>query len=124
MEETIMTIKDLLNDQSLLNSIVEDLDDFPVESKITYEVWALGYTKEDIPLDYCYSLGEFEDIESAVAFVNEVNLTFIRSKGPADLPKEIAQFSLEVETTVEDPFGIPGDTVNIGTVYQKLIEVI
>lgn len=119
-----MTIKDLLNDKSLLNDIVEDLDDFPVDSKITYEVWVLGYTKDNFPLDYCYQLGEFEDLKSAVAFINEVNLTFIRSKGPADLPKEITQFSLEVETTVDDPFGFPGDTVNIGTVYQKLIEVI
>lgn len=119
-----MTIKDLLNDQSLLNSIVEDLEDFPVESKVTYEVWALGYTKDGSPLDYCYRLGEFEDIESAVTFVNKVHLSFIRAKGPADLPKDISQFSLEVETTVEDPFGFPGDTVNIGTVYQKSIEVI
>ena len=119
-----MTIKDLLIDQSLLNSIVEDLDDFPIESKVTYEVWALGYTKEGTPLDYCYRLGEFDNIESAVAFVNNVHFTFIRSKGPADLPKEISQFSLEVETTVEDTLGIPGDTINIGTVYQKSIEVI
>lgn len=120
-----MTIKDLLNNEALLKDIVEDLEDFPMESKITYEVWALGYTEDDVPLDYCYSLGEFDDCESAVAFINEVDLPFIRSKGPADLPKDIARFSLEVETTVEDPEDEEyGGTVNIGIVYQKVIEVI
>lgn len=119
-----MTIKDLLNDETLLDGITEDLEDFPVESKVTYEVWALGYTKDDSPLDYCYLLGEFDDIQGAMLFINEVNLTVIRSKAPADFPKEITRFSLEVETTVDDPDDEDEGTINIGTVYQKVIEVI
>ena len=47
MEESKMNVKELFENEELMNNIVEDIEDIPEDSEVTYEVWALGYDKED-----------------------------------------------------------------------------
>ena len=109
-----MNIKELLENDELMESIVEDLDDLSEDSEVTYEVWALGYTADDECTDDEVCLGEFTDPDEAVACAEKVNLKQLREADP-----ETAYFSIEVETVVEDPE--EEGTMNLGTVYSRVL---
>ena len=117
-----MNVKELLMNEELVDNIVEDIEDIPEDSEVSYEVWALGYTDDEDCTDAEYLLGEFDDPDEAVEFAE--NLTMFNISCAADeetgcegIPEEVAFFSIEVEAVVEDPDD--EGTMNLGTVYSR-----
>lgn len=115
-----MTIKNLFENEELLKDIVEDIDDIPEDAEVLYAVWALGCDNEYEPTDAEYLIGEFTDPDEAVKCAKEFTL----EKFNAEYEKpctDTAYLSIEVETVVGDPDDEDGGTMNIGTVYSKVI---
>ena len=114
------TVKDLFENEELMNSIVEDIEDFPEDTEVLYAVWALGCDIEDEPTNNEYLIGEFADPDEAMKCAKEFTL----EKFNAEYEKphtDIAYLSIEVETVVGDPDDEDGGTMNIGTIYSKVI---
>lgn len=112
-----MNVKDLLENEELMKSIIEDIEDIPEDSKVNYSVWALCYDEEDDCID-SYFIMEFDNLEAAVAYAKNFTLEALL----ADFEKPIAdtaRLTIEVETVVEDPEDEDGGTMNIGTIYSR-----
>ena len=114
-----MNVKELFTNKALMDSIVEDIDEIPEDSKVAYCVWALGYDREDDLNDDEFLLGEFEDPDEAVKFANNFTLEDFNAEYEAH--GSTAHLSIEVETVVDDPDN--EGTMNIGTVFSKEIEL-
>lgn len=111
-----MTIKDLINDEELLNSIVEDIDDIPEDAEVSYEVWAIGYDEDDAVTDAELFIGEFVSPEAAIAAAEKLTIEdVVADTASAD---DVAYITIEVETVVEDE---DGEIMNIGSIYSKEI---
>ena len=118
----MITVKDLFENEELMENIVEDIDDLPADAKVTYEVWALGYDAADELTDSEYLIGEFSDPDEAVQYANSFTLEELIEKLEVEYEKlsaGTAKLSIEVETVVEDPEDEYGGTMNIGTIYQR-----
>ena len=113
------TVKDLFENEELMNNIVEDLDEIPEDSEVTYEVWALGYTCDEELTDAEILVGEFNDPDAAIACAEKVSFKSLREAGYDEPDEKAVYFSIEVETVVEDPEDEDGGTINIGTVYSR-----
>lgn len=113
------TIKDLYNNEELLNNILEDIDDIPEDAEVLYAVWALGYNKDDDITDTEVLVGEFTNPDEAVACAENLTIKAIDELGYEKPDNDTAYFSVEVETVVGDPDDEDGGTMNIGTVYQR-----
>jgi hypothetical protein len=112
-----MNVKELFENEELMDSIVEDIEDIPEDSEVTYEVWALGYNDEDEPTDTEVLVGEFANPDEAVACAEKVTVTALDEIGYEKLDKSTMYFSIEVETVVADPDD--EGTINIGTIYSR-----
>lgn len=112
-----MNVKELFENEELMNSIVEDIEDIPEDSEVTYEVWALGYNDEDEPTDTEVFVGEFDNPDEAVACAEKVTVVALDEIGYEKLDKSTMYFSIEVETVVADPDD--EGTINIGTIYSR-----
>lgn len=102
---------------------VEDIEDFEVNEEITYLVCALGYNKDDKSTVCEVYLQEFKLPDEAIAFAKTVDLAALlhyAADQQVDI-SETAYFSLEVETVICDPDEEDGGTVNIDTVYQRVL---
>jgi hypothetical protein len=120
LEERIMsTVKDLFENEELMENIVEDIDEVPEDADVTYEVWALGYTADDDCTDDEVLIGEFTDPDAAVECAKNATLEMINELGYGEADPNTAYFSIEVETTVEDLDDEDGGTMNIGTIYSR-----
>jgi hypothetical protein len=113
------TIKDLYNNEELLNNIVEDIDDIPEDAEVLYAVWALGYNKDDDITDTEVLVGEFTNPDEAVACAENLTIKAIDELGYEKPDNDTAYFSVEVETVVGDPDDEDGGTMNIGTIYKR-----
>lgn len=114
-----MNVKELFENEELMDSIVEDIEDIPEDAEVTYEVWALGYTTEDDCTDDEVLVGEFTDPDEAVKCAESVTIEKIRELGYGEADPDTAYFSIEVETVVDNPDEDEEGTMNIGTVYQR-----
>ena len=114
-----MNVKELLMNEELMNNIVEDIDEIPEDSEVTYEVWSLGYDEEEDCIN-SRLLGEFADPDMAVACAEHVTLETLKEKYKYIHP-DICYFSIEVETVVLDPEDENFGTMNIGTIYRRTI---
>ncbi len=112
-----MNVKELFENEELMNNIVEDIEDIPEDSEVTYEVWALGYNDEDEPTDTEVLAMEFTDPAAAVAYAKKLTVEDLDEIGYEYLDKSTMYFSVEVETVVDDPDD--EGTMNIGTIYQR-----
>jgi hypothetical protein len=112
-------IKDLYNNEELLNNIVEDIDDIPEDAEVLYAVWALGYNKDDDITDMEVLVGEFTNPDEAVACAENLTIKAIDELGYEKPDNDTAYFSVEVETVVGDPDDEDGGTMNIGTIYKR-----
>ena len=115
------TVKELFENNDLMNNIVEDMEDFVPAAEIFYVVWALGYDRSDEITNTEVILGEFEDSDEAIKYVEELTINDITSQ--LKTTAGIAYFSVEVETVIADPDDEDGGTMNIGTIYRKKLEV-
>ena len=77
MEENKMNVKELFENEELMNSIVEDIEDIPKDSIVSYEVWALGYTATEDCTDDGILIGEFANPDEAVKFADNITLETI-----------------------------------------------
>ena len=113
-----MTVKDLFENEELMNNIVEDLEDFPEDTEVTYCVFALGYNKDEAPTEDEVLLGEFTDPDAAVEYAKKVDLELINELGFGESDPTTQYYSIEVESVVTDPEDEEGGTMNIGTIYH------
>ena len=114
-----MTIKDLVNNEELVNSIVEDLEDFDENTEVVYEVWAFGYDENDEITDAELCMFNSTDPEEAVNYAKTVELADViheAGNGPCSSNK-VFRIAVEVETVVP----IDDDLVNVGTIYSKTL---
>lgn len=116
----MITVKDLFENEELMNDIIEDIEDFPEDAEVLYAVWALGCDLDDEPTDAEYLIGEFADPDEAVKCANEFTLEKFNAKYEKP-PANTAYLSIEVETVVGDPDDEDGGTMNIGTVCSRTI---
>lgn len=111
-----MTVKELFENEELMNNIVEDIEDIPEDSEVTYEVWALGYDEDGDCID-SYFIKEFIDPDEAVEYAKHLTPeSFAAEYEKPD--SNTTRLALEVETVVEDPDG-DGCTMNVGTIYSR-----
>lgn len=122
-------VKDLMNNEELMQYILEDLEDFPESSPVTYEVWALGYDCFEATTDAELLLATFEDPDKAVEYAKQITLADIvhkASEEDTDMEHTINvdHISVEVETVLSDPNDeFVGGTINVGTIYRKEISI-
>ena len=114
-----MTIKDLYEDEELMDSLVEDIEDIPEDTEVFYTVFALGYTADDMCTDDEVLIGEFTDPDEAVKCAEAATLELIKEFGFGEMDEATAYFSIEVETVVADPDDEDGGTMNIGTIHRR-----
>jgi hypothetical protein len=122
MSREINTIKDLMNDEELMSHVTEDLEDFDLESTVTYEVWAIGYDEGSAITDTDMFIGEFADPDKAIEKAKALTLADIIHQAAEEdngaAPAEnVAYISIEVETVVDDEDG--EETMNVGTIYKR-----
>lgn len=115
------TIKDLVNDEELFKHVVEDIDDFTDDTAVSYEVWAIGYTKNSEIADADMLIGEFTSPDTAVERAKTITVADIVHQAAeehdgSEPNYEVAYVSIEVETVVDD--GEDG-TMNVGTIYKR-----
>ena len=113
------TVKELFENEELMNNIVEDLDDIPEDTEVCYEVWALGYTADEDCTEDEVLIGEFTDPDEAVACAEKATIEQINELGFGKPDPTTAYFSIEVETVIEDSDDEDGGTMNLGTVYSR-----
>lgn len=111
------TVKDLFENEELMNVLVEDIEDFPEEAEVRYAVWALGYDEDDEITDAEFLIGEFDDPDDAITCADL--LTFETLDKEFAIPSYVARFSIEVETVVEVLDDEDESFMNVGTIYHK-----
>lgn len=114
-----MNVKELLESEELMESIVEDIEEIPEDAEVCYEVWALGYTCSEEMTDAEILVGEFDNPDAAIACAEKVSFKSLREAGYEEPDEETVYFSIEVETVVEDPEDEDGGTMNIGSIYSR-----
>lgn len=116
-----MNVKELFENEELMNNIVEDLDDIPEDAEVRYEVWALGSDLEYEPTEDEYLIGEFDNPDEAIKCAEEFTKETFYAEYEKPTDPNTFHLSIEVETVVGDPEDEDGGTMNIGTVFQKTI---
>ena len=111
-----MTIKEIMNNEELLENIVEDLEDFDENAEASYEVWTIGYDAEDCVTDVEVLVGEFTDLDEAINCAETLTADDVKERYEGNNFDDVAYFNIEIETVVDNE---DEDTVNIGTVYQR-----
>jgi hypothetical protein len=110
-----MYVKELFENEELMESIVEDIEDIPEDSEVVYSVWGICYDEEDDCID-SYFIKDFVDPDEAVEYAK--NLTTEAFNAEYEKPdSNTARLALEVETVVADPED--EGTMNIGTIYSR-----
>lgn len=117
------TVKDLLENEELMNDITEDLDDFPEDAEVTYEVWAIGYDENGQTTDAEMLLGTFDDPDFAASYAKAITfedvMEIVGENDYDGFDGNVQSISIEVETVIDEG----EETVNVGTVYCKSIDV-
>ena len=117
-----MTIKNLLENEELMNSLVEDLEEPVEDSEVFYSVWAIGYDKDDNFTEDDYLLGEFDNLDKAVAFADNFNLReFLKEHSPKSYTSYL---SIEVDTTIGCASDEDSGTMNVDTVYHNEVSLV
>ena len=62
----MLTVKDLFENEELMKNIVEDIDDVPEDTEVSYAVWALCYD-EDGDCVSSFLTEEFADPDAAIS---------------------------------------------------------
>lgn len=114
-----MNVKELFENEELMNNIVEDIDDIPADTEVFYAVWALGRNEDDTPTDDEVLVGEFTDPDEAIKLAEKTTIVEVNELGYGEPDSNTTHFSIEVETVVADPEDENGGTMNIGTIYSR-----
>lgn len=112
------------NMNDIINELVKDIET-PEDVPVTYEVWAIGYTEEDEPTGAALVLGTFEDPDQAVSFARDTTLADVVNLAADDeceINYDTQYISIEIETVVSANDDLV-ESMNVGTVYRKKIEL-
>lgn len=112
------TIKDLFENEELMDSLVEDLEEPTEDPEVFYSVWAIGYDKDYNFTDDDHLLGEFDNLDKAVTCADEVQVNSVKP-----LRSDTAYFSIEVDTFVSCADGEDCGSMNVDTVYHREVRV-
>lgn len=117
-----MNIKELQNNEELMNNLVDDIDEIPEDSEVSYEVWAIGYDADKNITDAEMLVGEFDNPDEAVEKAKTLSLADIihqaaEEQNGSESTNDVAYISIEVETTVANE--ADDEIMNIGTIYQR-----
>lgn len=121
MDYTNETVK------NIINSLVED-EGLDTDTKVTFEVWSIGYDEDGTITDSEMFIAEFEDPDEAINYAKNLTLSDIIQKAseePINFEDEYANvecISVEVETVIDNPED-EEETLNIGTIYYKYISL-
>ena len=111
-----MNVKELFENKELMNSIVEDIEDIPEDSEVSYCVWGICYDEDDDCID-SYFIREFVDPDEAVEYAKGLTTEVFNAEYKKP-DSNTVRLALEVETVVADPED-DNCTMNVGTVYQR-----
>lgn len=108
------------NTNEILNSLIDEIEDTIEDTAVIYEVWAIGYAKDNTVTDSEMFLKDFSDPDEAVKYASQLTLADIvhiaSENDNGKEPDNVAYISIEVETVVEaDDEG----TMNVGTIFKK-----
>lgn len=118
----VKNIRDLINEEDLVQYIVEDITDIPEDTEVSYEVWTLGYDANGVPTDSEMLISEFTDPDAAVECAKQLTLADIVHQAAEECEvinehfEDVSYISIEVETVIEDE---DDGTMNIGTIYKR-----
>lgn len=121
MDYTNETVK------NIIDSLMED-EDLPKDTKVAFEVWAIGYDADGTITDSEMFIAEFENPDEAINYAKNLTLSDIVQKAaeePVNFEDEYSNvecISVEVETVIDDLDEDEG-TMNIGTIYTKYISL-
>lgn len=106
-----------------LENIVDDIGDISDISQVTYEVWALGYDKDDQITEAELLIKTFSDSDEAVEFAKGISLADIVNHPMeedfiAETDYEVSYIVIEVETVITNE---DAEAVNVGTIYRNTI---
>ncbi len=95
---------------------LEELDGLDLDSETHYEVWAIGYDRNNKPTEFDYLLDSFSDPDAAITFADSITVSEILEVA-GDPLVQADHFSIEVETAsvVDD------EPMNLGTIYRRAI---
>ena len=115
-----MTIKELVKNEELMNTLVEEIDDFEDTTEVVYEVWAFGYDENDEITDAELCMFTSEDPEEAIAYAKKVELGDVVNLMPEATCADynICKITVEVETVVQD---CESEFMNAGTLFTKVV---
>ena len=105
-----MTIKDIKNNEELLNSFVEDIDDFDEITEVVYEVWAFGYDEND---EMNVWFDKIKGIADELGFASDMKLY---KANPTAYKGNVADVSMFVRVAVTGKMNAP----DLYTVMQIL----
>ena len=111
----MITVKDLFENNELLDSIVDDLENVHEDTPVTYEVWVFRYNKNGTVSEFLN--GTFDDPDEAINAAK--NFELVPIEGLSEEERLYNVMSIEVETVIADPDVDDGGTINIGTIYQR-----
>jgi hypothetical protein len=111
-------VKDLFENEELMDNIVEELEDFVDIAEVLYAVWALGYNGEGEATEVEYLIGEFKELNDAIACAEALTLEdfYAEYEGPLDTTDYL---SIDIETVIAHPVDDDCESLNLGTVYHR-----
>ena len=100
------------------NELLEDLnlDDFDAKDA-TYQVWVLGYDKNENITDFEVMVSESKDAESMVEYAT--NYVEEERYGTMAFPDEVKYIEVLVETVVD----LEDYSENVGTLFSKIVKI-
>jgi hypothetical protein len=114
-------IKDLLTREEL-KYIKRVLELLPEDTLVTYEISAMGYSKDKAVIDTELLLRVFSELDEAVEYTKAITVLTIMNVDTGELYDNTAinRISIEVLATIDD---YENRTINLGTVYRKIINL-
>ncbi len=106
----------------MVEKLLDSIEEVPADTPVSYEVWAIGYDDENNATNAEVFLDTFTDPDLAVNYAKAVSLADVvhcAADNTAHIKDNVCYISVEVETVVADE----DDTMNIGTVFKKVIEI-
>ena len=114
------TAKDLFENEELMNSLVEDLEETVEDHEVFYSVWAIGYDKDYNFTEDDFLIGEFDSLDKAVACAEAFTLE--TSENHPQRP-DTSYISIEVDTVISCADGEDCGTMTVNTVYHREVSL-
>jgi hydroxymethylpyrimidine pyrophosphatase-like HAD family hydrolase len=114
-------VKDLLTREEL-RYIKRVLELLPEDTPVTYEIGAIGYNKDKAIMSTELFLRVFNELDEAIEYTKAITVLTIMNADTGETYDNttINRISVEVSATIDD---YENRTINLGTVYRKIINL-